>query len=174
MQKIHKQKKLLICNIKITEICYLHCSKKQNKLLQSIFQSQNTWKGIKSIITIKNLSSDIPKSLSSNGSTITNQVGISNVFNNYSATIAGKTKEDINPSHKHFSHFLKNRHHNSFFLSPTTKSEILSVISSLDSNKSVGPNSIPIKILKLLKNYIYSQLADIFKSHSPQVFFQLY
>ena len=132
---------------------------------------KNTWKGIKSIITIKNLSSDIPKSLSSNGSTITNQVEISNVFNNYFATIAEKTKENINPSHKHFSHFLKNRHHNSFFLSPTSKSEILSIISSLNSNKSVGPNSIPIKILKLLKNDISSQLADIFNiSFSTGVF----
>ena len=75
---------------------------------------------------------------------------------------AEKTKGNINLSHKHFSHFLKNRHQNSFFLSPTSKSEILSVISSPNSNKSVEPNSIPIKILKLLKNDISSQLADIF------------
>ena len=71
---------------------------------------KNTWKGIKFIIAIKNLSSDIPKSLPSNGSTITNQIKISNVFNNYFAKIAKKkTKENINPSHKHFSDFLKNR-----------------------------------------------------------------
>ena len=132
---------------------------------------KNTWKGIKSIINIKNLSSDISKSLSSNGSTITNQVEISNVFNKYFATIAEETKENINPSHKHFSHFLKNRRHNSFFLSPTSKAEILSVISSIDSNKSVRPNSIPIKILKLIKNDISSQLADIFNtSFSTGVF----
>ena len=132
---------------------------------------KNTWKGMKSIINIKNLCSDIPKSLSSNVFTITNQVEISNVFNNYFATIAEKTKENINPSHKHLSDFLKNRYHNSFLLSPTSKSEILSVISSLDSNKSVGPNSIPIKILKLLKNDISSQLADIFNiSFSTGVF----
>ena len=31
---------------------------------------KNTWKGIKSIRAIKNLSSDIPKNLPSNGSTI--------------------------------------------------------------------------------------------------------
>ena len=136
---------------------------------------KNTWNGIKSIITTTNLSSDIPKSLSSNGSTISNQVEISNVFDNYFAAIAEKTKENINPSHKYFSHLLKNRHHNSFFLSPTSKSEILSVIFSLNSNKSVGPNSIPIKILMLLKNDISSQLADIYStSHSRQVFFQLY
>ena len=45
------------------------------------------------------------------------------------------------------------------------------MISSLDSNKSVGPNSIPTKILKLLKNDISSQLADIFNiSFSTGVF----
>ena len=70
---------------------------------------KNTWKGIKSIITINNLSSDTPKSLSCNGATITNKVEILNIFNNYFATIAKKTKENINPSHKHFSYFLKNR-----------------------------------------------------------------
>ena len=40
MQKIHRQKKLFIGNIKITEMFYLHYSEKQNKLLQSIFQNQ--------------------------------------------------------------------------------------------------------------------------------------
>ena len=47
-------------------------------------------------------------------------------------------------------------------MSPTDKSEIENIISSLDSNKSVGPNSILIKILKLLKNDISSQLSEIF------------
>ena len=76
---------------------------------------KSTWKGIKSIITITNLSSDIPNSLSCNGSTIINQLEISNVFNNYFATIAKKNKKNINPSHKHVRNFLKNRHQNSFF-----------------------------------------------------------
>ena len=106
---------------------------------------ENTWKGIKFIITITNLSSDIPKSLSSNSATITKQVEISNVFNNYFAVIPEKAKQSINPLHKHFSDFLKNRHQNSFFLSPSNKSEIQNIISSLDSNKSLGPNSRPIK-----------------------------
>ena len=62
----------------------------------------------------------------------------------------------------HFSDFLKSRQQNSFFLSPTNKSEIQNITSSFDSNKSVGPNGMPIKKLKLLKNDISSQLADIF------------
>ena len=43
---------------------------------------RNNWKIIKHIITIKNFSSDIPKSLSCNASTITSKVEISNIFNN--------------------------------------------------------------------------------------------
>ena len=56
---------------------------------------------------MKSLYSDIPTSLFCNGSTITNKVEISNILNNYFATIAEKTKENINPSPKHFSEFLK-------------------------------------------------------------------
>ena len=64
---------------------------------------KSTWKGITYIITIKNLYSNIPKSLFYNGSTITNKIKISKIFNNYLAIIAKKTKENVNPSPKHFS-----------------------------------------------------------------------
>ena len=57
---------------------------------------------------------------------------------------------------------MKNRAQNSFFLSPTDKDEIALIKSSLDSTKSVGPNSIPTKILKLLKNDNSCQIVDIF------------
>ena len=94
-----------------------------------------------------------------------------NIFNNYFSSIATKTRLNISFSHKHFSDFLKNRSNISFFVSPTDKTEIEKVISSLDSNKSVGPNSIPTKILKLLKNDIFSQLSEIFNiSFSSGVF----
>ena len=122
---------------------------------------KNTWKGIKSILTIKNISSDFSKCFSSNGFSFTNQVEISNIFNDYFASIAEKTKVNINYSNKNFSDFLKDKNQNSFFLSPTNKYEIQNVISSLNSNKSVGPNSMPTRILKLLKNDISTQLADI-------------
>ena len=64
---------------------------------------KNTWKGIKSIIAIKNLSSDIPKSLPSNGSTITNQIKISNVFNNYFTKIAKKNQKKTSIPHTNIS-----------------------------------------------------------------------
>ena len=132
---------------------------------------KNTWKGIKSILNIKNTSADIPKTLTVDVTTISNLMEISNIFNNYFSSIASKTKLNISFSHKHFSDFLKNRSNISFFVSPTDKTEIENVISSLDSNKSVGPNSIPTEILKLLKNDISSQLSEIFNiSFSSGIF----
>ena len=48
------------------------------------------------------------------------------------------------------------------FLQPTDKEEIANIISSLNSNKASGPNSIPYRTLFLLKNDISKQLADLF------------
>ena len=117
---------------------------------------------IKSIITVKDISADIPKSLPADGATISNPMAISNILNNYFSSIANKTKVNISFSNQYFSDFLKNRSNTSFLISPTDKTEIENIISSLDSNKSVGPNSIPTKISKLLKNDISSQLPEIF------------
>ena len=132
---------------------------------------KNTWKGLQSIANIKNISAKIPKTLTVDGTTISNPMEISNIFNNYFSSIATKAKLNISFSHKHFSDFLRNRSNISFFVSPTDKTKIEDFISSLDSSKSVGPNSIPTKILKLLKYDISSQLSEIFNiSFSYRVF----
>ena len=75
---------------------------------------------------------------------------------------AEKTRANVNYSHKHFSKYMENNSSNSFFLSPTNKNEISSIISCLNPNKFVGPKSIPTKILKLLKDEISSHLFDIY------------
>ena len=67
---------------------------------------KNTWKGIKSLISLKTVASRIPTVLSlNNGDTITNPYDIANAFNNYFVSIAETTKKLINYSHKHFSDY---------------------------------------------------------------------
>ena len=85
---------------------------------------KNTWKGLKSILNIKNISAEIPKTLTVDGTTISNPMKFSDIFNNYFSSIATKAKLNISFSHKHFSDFLKNRSNISFFVSPTGKTEI--------------------------------------------------
>ena len=123
---------------------------------------RNTWKGIKTIISIKNITTTIPHSIEFNNRTITDPTTMSNVFNNYFTSIAEKTKSNIKFSPKHYTDYLSSTNTNTFFLTPTDKNEIAFIISSLDSHKSSGLNSIPVKILKLLKNDISQQLSDVF------------
>ena len=61
---------------------------------------KNTWKGIKSLISLKTVTSSAPTVLShDNGNAKTNPHDIANTFNNYFET----TKNNITYSHKHFS-----------------------------------------------------------------------
>ena len=115
---------------------------------------KNTWKRIKSLISLKNVASSLPTVLSlDNGDTITNPYDIANTFNNYFASIAETTKKTIKYSHKHFLDYLSNENNNTIFLEPTDKEEIANIICSL--------NSVRNRILFLLKNEISKQLSDL-------------
>ena len=55
---------------------------------------KNTWKGIKSLTSLKTVASSIPTVLFlDNSDTITNPYDIANTFNNYFASIAETTKK---------------------------------------------------------------------------------
>ena len=59
----------------------------------------------------------------------------------------------------------------SFFLTLTDSTEVSNIVFTLNQNKSDGPNSSPIKILKLLKKDISDQLAILFnQSFSSGIF----
>ena len=72
-------------------------------------------------------------------------------FNNYFASTADTTKKKKKCSHKHFLDYLSNENSGTAFLQTTDKEEISNIISSLNSNNASGPNSIPYRILFLLK-----------------------
>ena len=118
--------------------------------------------GIKTIVSIKNITTTIPHTIEFNNKTITDPTDMSNVFNNYFTSIAEKTKSHIKFSPKHYTDYLSNTNTYTFFLTPTGKNEISFIIFALDFNNSSGPNSIPVKILKHLKNDISQLLSNIF------------
>ena len=63
---------------------------------------------------------------------------------------------------KKFDEYLRNIHvGKSFFLNPASPQEIFDIILSYDIKKSLGPNSIPIYILKISNNLLSDVLADI-------------
>ena len=61
---------------------------------RSWYNIKNTWKGLKSLISLKTVASDIPTVLSfDNSDTITNPYDIANTFNNYFTSIAETAKK---------------------------------------------------------------------------------
>ena len=132
------------------------------------FKSNNSdikkiWKGVKSIISMKNKSNnDSPTLIIHEGNFIADPLSIANVFNDFFSTVAQKVQSKIKFSRKSFSDFLPPNIHESIILSQITEDEISKIISSLNSSKSTGPNSIPTKILKLLQVQVSKHLTDIF------------
>ena len=123
---------------------------------------KKTWKGIKSIISLKNSASSSPNLLNFNNELTSDPLKIANVFNNYFSSIGEKAQSKIRFSNKTYTDYLHGDNLNSFFITPTDSEEVISIISSLSDNKSSGPNSIPTRILKLLKKDISTHLVDIF------------
>ena len=104
--------------------------------------------------------------LTHKGATATDPLHIANIFKDYFSLIVEKTKFN--------NKFLNKFHHLNeklLFIAPTDTHEVNLIISSLKSKKSTGPNSLPTKILKLLKNQISVHLTDIFnRSFSSRIF----
>ena len=70
--------------------------------------------------------------------------------------------QNLPPGLVRLTHLAPNYIHESSILSQITKDEISKIISSLNSSKSTGPNSVLTKILKLLKVKIPKHITDIF------------
>ena len=83
-----KYRNILSTRMKKSKLAYY------NKYFETNWNNiQNTWKGIKSLISIKFVASSVPTVLSlDNGDTITNPYDIANTFNDYFTSIAPTMK----------------------------------------------------------------------------------
>ena len=118
-------------------------------------------KGIKSIITSKNITSSVPRTILQGENLITNPYDIANIFNNYFSPVSDTAMEN-------------NQCSNSIFIPLTDSEEVPNVISTPSMNKSSGPNSIPYKTLNLLKKDISNNMQIYLISFFHQVFFHHY
>jgi len=119
------------------------------------------WKGIRSLITIKKTNRKNISTIESNGDVITDPVNIANAFNKYFVNVGPTVESKIPASDIPYTEYLKKSVKNSFYLSPVKTYEISDIIKSLDLNKSLGPNSIPIFILKLCQGFFSTNLEKI-------------
>ena len=61
-----------------------------------------------------------------------------------------------------FAKYMPNPLRHSFALFPVTRIEMEEIIDHMNGSKSVGPFSIPIKLLKILKKFLSSPLEYLF------------
>ena len=83
-----------------------------------------------------------------NGNVITNKNCIAEIFNNFFVNVGSNLASRIPKGKRPFKTYLRKIAVNSFFINPVQESEIEKLISNLNKNKSLGPRSVPIKILQ--------------------------
>ena len=124
------------------------------------------WRGRKKIISSNNSNHIFPTAITVNKETITNSSDIWHFDK-----VAIDIQFSIWFSKKKYYDYLPPINIESFFITAIDSTEVSNVISSLNQDKSDGPSSIPIKILKLLNKDISDQLAILFnQSFSSGIF----
>ena len=130
------------------------------------------WKGIKDIISLKPNNTDTFSHLvDDNGLKISDSVHIANELNEYFTKVAEGITKKIPRTQKSPLSYLLHSNSASFLISSCTVNEVSNVIQSLKMGKSSGPNSIPVKLLKILNYPISSDLSALInESFSTGIF----
>ena len=110
-----------------------------------------------------NKSDESPNSIEIDGNILTNPKLIAGSFNDYFTSIADSILEKRKyKGNKSLREFLINRITESFVFHEANYDKVQSLIFSLKENKSFGPNSIPVKILRLLGVRLVKPLTELF------------
>ena len=109
----------------------------------------------------KNKKLNSATSLIDEGKIITNSKNIAEHFNKFFTKIGTNIQNKILPTKKYYTDYLLNPNKETFFITPTTDEEISDIISDLNIRRSTGPNSIPTKVMKQIKDVISAPLAKL-------------
>ena len=120
------------------------------------------WTGIKRIITLRPKCNHAPKKINNNNTDITEPKAIANAFNNFFAKIGNDIANSVRNTDFSPQRYLNKQTYDTFYLLPTSTSEIEAEISAINVRKATGPYSIPSNLLKLLKSVISRPLEFIF------------
>ena len=156
---LYKQvRNLVTVAIKESKPCYFY-----NYFQKKSDNMKQLWSGITSVVSIResNNVNIINKLKDSNGNITSDPVVIANIFNKFFVNVSHDITKNISQSNKSPLDYLVDKVGNSFFIAPSVPHEISDIISVLKSGKSLGPNSIPMKILKCLSSLISSPLSQI-------------
>ena len=125
-------------------------------------KSSTIWKRIRSIVNINNTSRKDIKLLNEDGKNVYDPTKIAELLNKYFDSVGPNIDKKIPKPLKHFKDFMKHfKVDKTFFLKATTPREIFDIILAFDLKKSLGPNSIPMYVLKIANTFFADKLCDI-------------
>ena len=96
-----------------------------------------------------------------NGTRVNDPVKMANLFNNYFVNVGLNIDKTIPRTTKSPADYLKDRISQSMFLAPICPEKIQTIIHSLNTDKAIGPYSIPVFLLKILSRIISLSLSLI-------------
>ena len=100
-----------------------------NLFNENIKDIKKTWKGIKTLVSMKQKNNDAPSSfITKDEKYINGLVSIANTFNNFFTSVADTVHSKIKFSNKLFSNFLSSEINDSFIITSTNKEEIYKII----------------------------------------------
>ena len=124
--------------------------------------SKTIWQGIHEIISSrKNKNNGNVSAIIADDNTVTDPIEIAQNFNNFFTSIGPNLQKKIPPTKKNFTDYLKKPNSENFIITSTTFNEISDLIHNLKSSKSVGPYSVPTKIIKISKEIISLPLSQL-------------
>ena len=120
------------------------------------------WKGIRSIVNINKTSRKDITLMNDNGINVSHPKKSAGLFNKYFVNVGVNIDRKIPKPLKHFKDYMAKINVNkTFFLTPATPEELFDIILAFDIKKSLGPNSIPVYILKIANSFFSNKLCDI-------------
>ena len=122
------------------------------------------WKGIREIVHCKPSSNERTITIVENEKEITDPREIADRFNQYFANIGKNIASQIPVTSKCPMDYLNRPSCDSFYLFPTSSTEIETEIGKLQLGKAVGPSSLPVNIMKLIRFVISKPLELIFNA----------
>ena len=122
---------------------------------------KKTWDAIRKIVNVKKSTHFSISQLNINGKITDNPNEITNKINSYFVNVGPQTEKGV-PKVPNITpdKFLKNRNQLNLIIAHISDEEVLKIIESLP-NKSVGPASIPIRLLKVVADIIVIPLCAI-------------
>lgn len=127
------------------------------------YDAKRTWNVLNQILNRHNKTKQ-STTININDSPITDPSVIANHFNSYFVNVGPNLASKIPPTNSSFQYYLNRATSpkDSFFVIPTDKDEILTLLKSLKSNTSSGYDDIKPDVIKFVSDHIAAPLAHIF------------